>query len=49
MKLQKYVCESQKCDLCICEELLIARADPNFLLKKLMSLSQYAGIEINFL
>ena len=34
MKLQKYVCGSQKCHLCICEKLLIARADPNVLLNK---------------
>ena len=32
MKLQKYVCGSQKYDLCICGNLLIARADHNFLL-----------------
>ena len=31
MKLQKYVCGSQKYDLCICENLLIARADHNVL------------------
>ena len=34
MKLHKYVCESRKCDLCICEKLLIARVDPNVLLNK---------------
>ena len=34
MKSQKYVCVSRKCDLCICEKLLIARADPNVLLNK---------------
>ena len=34
MKSQKYVCGSQKCDLCICEKLLIARVDPNILLNK---------------
>ena len=34
MKVQKYSCGSQKCDLCICEKLLIARADPNALLNK---------------
>ena len=34
MKLQKYVCGSQKCHLCICEKLLIARADPNVSLNK---------------
>ena len=34
MKSQKYVCGSQKCDLCICEKLLIARVDPNVLLNK---------------
>ena len=34
MKSQKYVCGSQKCDLCICEKLLIAIADPNVLLNK---------------
>ena len=34
MKAQKYVCGSRKCDLCICEKLLIARADPNVLLNK---------------
>ena len=33
-KSQKYDCESRKCDLCICEKLLIARADPNVLLNK---------------
>ena len=33
MKSQKYVCGSRKCDLCICEKLLIARADLNVLLK----------------
>ena len=31
----KYVCGSRNCDLCICEKLLIARADPNVLLNKL--------------
>ena len=34
MKLQKYVCGLQKCDLCICEKVLIARTDPNVLLNK---------------
>ena len=34
MEAQKYVCGSRKCDLCICEKLLIARADPNVLLNK---------------
>ena len=34
MKSQKYVFESQKCDLCICEKLVIAIADPNVLLNK---------------
>ena len=34
MKSHKYVCGSQKCDLCICEKLLIARADLNVLLNK---------------
>ena len=34
MKSQKYVCGSRKCDLCICEKLLNARADPNVLLNK---------------
>ena len=34
MKSQKYVCGSRKCDLCICERLLNARADPNVLLNK---------------
>ena len=34
MKSHKYVCGSRKCDLCICEKLLIARADPNVLLNK---------------
>ena len=34
MKSQKYVCGSRKCDLCICEKLLISRANPNVLLNK---------------
>ena len=34
MKSQKYVCGSRKCNLCICEKLFIARADPNVLLNK---------------
>ena len=34
MKSQKHVCGSPKCDLCICEKLLISRADPNILLNK---------------
>ena len=34
MKSQKYVFGSRKCDLCICEKLLISRADPNVLLNK---------------
>ena len=34
MKVQKIVCGSRKCDLCIYEKLLIARADPNALLNK---------------
>ena len=37
MKSQKYVCGSRKCDLCICEKLLISRADPNVLLNKQFS------------
>ena len=32
VKSQKFVCESRKCDFCICEKLFIARADPNVLL-----------------
>ena len=34
MKSHKYVCGSRKCDSCISEKLLIARADPNVLLNK---------------
>ena len=34
MKSQNYVRGSRKCDLCSCEKLLIARADPNVLLNK---------------
>ena len=34
MKSQIYVCVSRKCDLCICEKLLIARAEPNVFLNK---------------
>ena len=34
MKAQKIVCGSRKCDLCIYEKLLIARADSNVLLNK---------------
>ena len=34
MKSQKYVCASRKCDLCICEKLLIGRADTSDLLNK---------------
>ena len=34
MKSHKYVCGSRKCDLCICEKLLIARGDPYVLLNK---------------
>ena len=34
MKSHKYVCGSRKCDQCICEKVLIARADPNVLLNK---------------
>ena len=34
MKSHEYVCGSRKCDLCICEKLLIARTDPNVLLSK---------------
>ena len=34
MKAQKYVCVSRKCDLCIREKLLIARAEPNVLFNK---------------
>ena len=34
MKSQKYVCGSRKCDLCICEKLLITRGDPYILLNK---------------
>ena len=30
---QKNVCGSRKCNLCICEKLDIARADPNVILK----------------
>ena len=34
MKSQKNVCGSQKCDLCICEKLLISIEDPNVFLDK---------------
>ena len=34
MKVQNYVCGSRKCDLCICEKLLIARVEPNVLHNK---------------
>ena len=34
MKSQKYACRSRKCDLCVCEKLLMSRADPNVLLNK---------------
>ena len=34
MKSHKYLCGSRKCDLCICEKLLIARGDPYVLLNK---------------
>ena len=34
MKSQKNVCGSRMCDLCICEKLLVSRADPNVLLNK---------------
>ena len=34
MKSQKYVCRSRKCDLCICEKLLISRANPVLLHKR---------------
>ena len=34
MKAPKYDCAFQKCGLCICNKLLIARTDPNVLLKK---------------
>ena len=47
MKLHKYVCGSRKCDTCICEELLISRADPNVCLINAMRLSQNAGVEID--
>ena len=33
MKSKKYVCRSQKCNLCICEKLVIARAGLNVILK----------------
>ena len=35
MTSHKYVCGSRKCDLCICEKLLIARGDSYVLLNKL--------------
>ena len=34
MNTHKYVCGSQKCDLCICEKLLVARVDPNVFVNK---------------
>ena len=34
MKSHKYVCGSRKCDVCICEKLLIARGDPYVLFDK---------------
>ena len=34
MKSHKYVCGSRKCDLYICEKLLIARGDPYVSLNK---------------
>ena len=34
MKSQKYVCRYRKCDLCISEKLLTARADPYTLFNK---------------
>ena len=34
MKAYPYICETRKCDLCLCEKLLIARADSESLLNK---------------
>ena len=34
MKAQKHVCESRKCDLFICEKLIIAIVEPKVLLSK---------------
>ena len=34
MKTHPYVCGTRKCDLCLCEKLLIARANSASLLKK---------------
>ena len=34
VKLQRYICGSEKCDLCIYEKFFIARADPYVLLNK---------------
>ena len=41
MKSHKYVCGSRKCVLCICEKLLIPRANPNVLLNKGDELCMY--------
>ena len=38
MKSQKYVYGSRKCDLCICDNLLIARADSNVLVHRRVEL-----------
>ena len=49
IKSQKYVCGSQKCDLCNCEKLFISRADQNVLRNKcgdLVSNFQH-GIKFN--
>ena len=46
MKSHKYICGSRKCDLCICEKLLIARGDPYVLLNKRDELVN-AATEIN--
>ena len=47
LKSNKYISGSQKCALRICEKLLIARRNPNWI--NVTGLFQYAGMEVNLL
>ena len=48
MKSQKYICRSQKRDLCICEKFLIVRADPSDLLNERDELASKCGNRSRF-
>ena len=47
MKAQPHICGTRKCDLCLCEKLLIPRANSASLLNKAMNLFQSVVVPMN--